>query len=105
MDYCIPTLDRIVSILTFADQNCGMGMKFCGETLRNFRICSRHFTIESYRATDKKQLRSDAVPTLFPMSEPVVTRSVSRADTIRDTGDGKIGEIVTAVVTGNGSCL
>jgi hypothetical protein len=39
------------------------------------------------------------------MSEPLLTPSVSRIDTTRDTGDGKNGEIVTAVVPGNGSFL
>lgn len=74
-----------------------MGLKFTGESLRNFQICSRHFTPDSYRDPNTYKLRADAVPTLFSMSQFLVSIPVCIS---RDTGDGKSLEISSAVVTG-----
>jgi hypothetical protein len=42
-----------------------MGMKFIGDSMRNYRICSRHFTPDSYIGT---KLRANAIPTLLTCS-------------------------------------
>ncbi|KAJ8932096.1 hypothetical protein NQ314_014945, partial [Rhamnusium bicolor] len=43
-----------------------MGIHYTEETLQNYRICSRHFTVESYVDLSSHRLTRNAVPTLFP---------------------------------------
>ncbi|XP_044753623.1 uncharacterized protein LOC123313026 [Coccinella septempunctata] len=42
-----------------------LGMRFMGENLRNYRICSKHFTLESYTDSINHRLLRDAVPMQF----------------------------------------
>lgn len=39
-----------------------MGIKYSGDSLRNYRICNKHFTSESYIDLIGYKLRNDAVP-------------------------------------------
>lgn len=48
-----------------------MGLKFTGESLKNSRICSRHFTPESYQELSTHRLRGDALLILFPVGRPI----------------------------------
>lgn len=44
-----------------------IGMKYMhGLSLRNYTICSRHFTDDSYLNIVTRKLRVDAVPSLYP---------------------------------------
>ncbi|KAL1494719.1 hypothetical protein ABEB36_010270 [Hypothenemus hampei] len=42
-----------------------MGIQFVGTSLRNYRICNRHFNVDSYKNLTSHELRLDAIPTLF----------------------------------------
>lgn len=80
-----------------------MGMKFTEATLRHRRICSRHFTVQSYRDPGSNKLRPDAIPTLFSISQqpPEIPSVRTMSEPVTKTGVGLVDEIEqTAMETG-----
>ncbi|KAJ8965084.1 hypothetical protein NQ317_016114 [Molorchus minor] len=70
-----------------------MGMCYTGETLKNFRICSRHFTDNSYVDLPNRKLARSAVPTLFScQAQQTQVRSGTQ------NVDGSIGSEVCTLI-------
>ncbi|XP_023309734.1 uncharacterized protein LOC111691339 [Anoplophora glabripennis] len=73
-----------------------MGMVYVpGISLRNYNICSRHFSEECYRSLLTRKLLPNAIPTLFPCTVQTQEAIMQVSDMEELSGSTNIGELVT----------
>ncbi|KAL1492107.1 hypothetical protein ABEB36_012598 [Hypothenemus hampei] len=60
-----------------------MGIMFTGSSLRNYRICSRHFSKQCYKNFLTYELYPEAKPTLYS-NQASCSKASSLAESVRD---------------------
>lgn len=78
-----------------------LGFKFTGESLKNRKICNKHFARDAYIDVVSYKLYRDATPTLFVTTEPSDAPSTSQ---VRDDFiETMVDDSLVHPTTGKGS--